>query len=294
MAEAAAIDATIRSRLGVVLDASATVVSACAAWIGVYAAVAPAAIARTWASMLVDPNHGTDRRVGLLAVMHEALKNCARRSGADDVIRQFLLAARREVPPAVTSAISLEPDHSEFRRSVFQAVTMWKTFAGFFPAQWVDRTLQSLAGVEAAMRVAGSRRGVGGDGSVAAGDAQAGGGAAAGGGAGALSAAVVDSVAAEASGLAQVLRYFQKYNAALERLRRFESDPGASAAAIESVRDDVVHRAQPLLSALGSAGGKFGLVPSIEAEVRRVQQAQQQATATAVDDGADPLADFFS
>lgn len=302
MSEADAVESIVRARLGIVLDNSQTVVTAAAAWVGVYAAVAPGAITSVWASLVSDANSDTDRRVGLLSVMHEALKNCARRGGSDDVIRQFVLAVRRDVPAAITAALALEPaDGSEFRRCAYLALRTWKSFTGFLPAQWLDATVSQLAATESGKQGGGGGGSggghVGGDSSgTGGGDGSGKGGAGAGDKAAndAMSSAMagLDSVAAESSGLAQVLRLFQKYNAALERLRRFEADPSASAAAIESVRDDVLHRSQPLLNALGTPEGKFGFIPAIQGEIKRIQQ-QQQQNSNGEDDAADPLADFF-
>ena len=309
-AETAAIESVVRSRLSAVQDASSTVVSACSAWIGVYCSIAPSIITRVWSNMMSDTNSDTEQRIGLLAVFHETIKNCARRGGSDEVIRKFILVARKDVPTAITTALSLEPENSDFRRATFQAVSLWRNFTGFFPLQWIENTLKQVAASYSAVRNAINMN------------------------SSLLSSAMIDSavdannnhnngnttsssnsnntnvdpLAAESSGLADVLRLFQKYSAAVERLRRYEADSTASASTIESVRDDVIHRAQPLLRRLGVSGGAEGFIPAIEAEVRRVSNSQQQQTQQNSSNGqqqqagsnnedaaaVDPLEDFFA
>lgn len=323
-AETSAIESVVRSRLSVVQDASVTVVSACAAWIGVYCSVAPSIITRVWASIMCDANSDTDQRVGLLAVLHESLKNCARRGGSNDVIRKFILSSRRDVPPAIDTALSLEPEDSDFRRASFQALSLWRNFSGFFPTQWLEKTIAQVASSSAvrdnmainmntslltsAMDSANGRLGNTNNNSDVVGSSLSSASSTS------ANAAVVDSLVAESSGLADVLRLFQKYSAAVERLRRYEADSTASASTIESVRDDVIHRAKPLLAKLGVSGGGEGFIPTIEAEVKRVsnQQVQQhnnqqqpnnnannfnnhqQQQQTNEDAAVDPLEDFFA
>jgi hypothetical protein len=316
--EAASIEAIVRSRLSSIQDASTTVVSACAAWIGVYSSVAPAVITRVWASLLTDAaNTDSDQRVGLLAVMHESLKNCARRGGSEDVIRKYVLAARRDVPNAITTAIEIESSSSssttsntssnEFKKSALQALMMWRNFSGFFPSQWLEKTISTLStslnannnnnnnstsanGEDSALLTSNNNNNNNSSSSTATTNQGSNNNTIS------LTAATagIDSIAAEASGLSEILKLFQKYNNALEKLRRYEADPSTSASALESARDDVIHRAKPLLSKLGSSGGVAGFIPNIEGEVKRVTVQQQQQQQTSLpEDTADPLEDFF-
>jgi hypothetical protein len=256
----------------------------------------------------------TDRRVGLLAVLNECLKSCARRGGSEDVIRRFVLAIRREVPNAMTKAISLEADNSEFRKCAYQALSTWKTFE-FFPAQWLDKTLATLMNSSAVLNMLGNNNllgtnnsstannsnvntnvdgnAVNADGSLNKTDDNQKTGANNQNPANAASSTSsgIDPLAAESSGLDKVLKLFQKYNSDLERLRQFEANTQASSSAIESVRDDVVRRAQALLNAIGNSGGIGGFIPAIESEMRRIKEQQQNVAVS--EDTADPLEDFF-
>lgn len=311
--EAAVIESLVRSRLSVIQDSSATVVSACAAWIGVYSAIAPAVITRVWASLISDASStDTDQRIGLLAVMHESLKNCARRGGSDDVIRKYLLSVQRDVPNAITTAVEIEKKNSakndEFAKAALQALTLWRNFVGFFPSRWLEKTIASLTALTANNNNDSNSTGAlvaGEDSALVANNnnnqQQANASSktsstttttTTSGGSNLAAAAGIDALAAESSGLAEILRLFQKYNASLERLRRYEADPSKAASDLEHARDEVVHRAKPLLGKLGSSGGVSGFVPSIEGEVRRLSVQLQQQTVVP-EDAADPLEDFF-